>query len=476
MLTPRSRNVAPWIAALISAVFIVATILLATSLAATSAAAAESPNFVVIFADDLGYGDLGCFGNPTIETPNLDGLAREGMQFSQFYSAACVCTPSRAAIMTSRLPIRSGMCAHVPRVLFPDSTGGLPADEVTIAEALKGQGYATACVGKWHLGHLPQYLPTSNGFDSYFGIPYSNDMLARPARGDRGAYPPLPLMRDMKVLESSPDQRLLTRRYTEEAIKFIRQSTADGSAKPFFLYMPHTMPHVPLFASGKFEGTSLRGLYGDVVEEIDWSVGRILATLREQGVADNTLVWFTSDNGPWLIKNQNGGTAGLLRGGKGSTWEGGMREPTIAWWPGRVASGTINRQLGSTLDVMPTILALAGAKMPDDRVIDGYDLAPVLFDEGESPRQEMFYYRGTDLYAVRKGPWKAHFRTQDGYGQPEPEMHDPPLLYHLEHDPSERFDLAKDHPEVLSEIKALVQSHKANLVPGEMQLLGRSLR
>ncbi len=338
----------------------------------------QPPNIIVIFADDLGYGDLGCYGHPTIRTPRLDRMAREGMRFTQFYSAAPVCTPSRAALLTGRLPIRTGMCSEKRRVLFPDSAGGLPSDEITLAEALKSRGYATMIVGKWHLGHLPQYLPTRHGFDHYFGLPYSNDMLARPAKGNVPAWPPLPLMRDEQVIESNPDQGQLTERYTAEALKFIAHQAHDPSRQPFFLYLPHTMPHVPLHASEKFNGKSPRGLYGDVVEAIDASTGQILDALHEHGLAEHTLVFFTSDNGPWLIMGERGGSAGLLREGKGSTWEGGMREPGIAWWPGTISAGSVSEALASTLDIFPTACSLAGVPLPTDRPLDGFDLSPVL--------------------------------------------------------------------------------------------------
>ena len=336
------------------------------------------PNFVILFADDLGYGDLGCYGHPTIRTPRLDHMAAEGMRLMQFYSAAPVCTPSRAALLTGRLAIRSGLCSDKRRVLFPASKGGLPADEVTLAEALRERGYATACVGKWHLGHLPRFLPTRNGFDHYFGLPYSNDMHGEPVTESGGLSQPLPLFRDEAVIESEPDQKLLTERYTGEAIRFIRDCTAATPRRPFFLYLPYTMPHVPLAASEKFAGRSPRGLYGDAVETIDWSVGQILGTLRDAKIADNTLVIFTSDNGPWLLRRLNGGSAGLLRDGKGSTWEGGMREPCIAWWPGKVPGGTTSQAIGSTLDLFPTIVKLAGGKLPTDRELDGFDLSQVL--------------------------------------------------------------------------------------------------
>ncbi|HYW80259.1 MAG TPA: sulfatase [Thermoguttaceae bacterium] len=431
------------------------------------------PNVVVIFADDLGYGDLGCFGHPTIDTPALDRMAAEGQKWTNFYAAAPVCTPSRAGLMTGRLPIRSGMCSSKRRVLFPNSAGGIPATEVTLAEALKERGYATAAIGKWHLGHLPQYLPTSNGFDSYFGIPYSNDMdrLASSPKGREAFKNPkteyfnVPLMRDKQIVEQPADQTTITRRYTDEAIKFIRTNKAG----PFFCYLAHNLPHVPLFASDEFLDTSMRGLYGDVVEEIDNGVGRILQTLRDLKIDDNTLVVFTSDNGPWLIFDQQGGSAGLLRDGKGSTWDGGMREPTIFWWPGHVKPRVV-QEMGSTMDIYTTAVTLAGGKVPSDRIVDGVDLSPALLGTGPSPRETMFFYRGTELYAARVGPYKAHFTTKDAYGSPKAETHDPPLLYHLGHDPAEKFDLSADHPEVIAQIRKVVADHQAKMVPGEPQL------
>jgi len=435
------------------------------------------PNFVVIFADDLGYGDLGCYGHPTIRTPHLDRMAAEGIRFTQFYAAECVCTPSRAALMTGRLPIRSGMCGDTRRVVFPNSAGGLPADEITLAEALQERGYATACIGKWHLGHLPQYLPTENGFDEYLGLPYSNDMDRVPDLGPKGRaafdhplskYWNVPLMRGTEIIERPADQTTLTKRYTEAAVAFI-QAHKD---QPFFVYVPHTMVHVPLFRSQRFEDVSARGLYGDCLEEVDWSVGRILDTLRELQLDRNTLVWFSSDNGPWLTYGDQGGSAGLLRDGKGSTWEGGMRVPGIAWWPGRIAPETVSQELASTLDVLPTCVTLAGGTAPKDRPIDGYDLSPVLFGTGEPPRNEMFYYRGRRLMAARLGPWKAHFVTQDAYGpnSKQPTEHNPPLLYQLDHDPSESRDVADVNPAVIADIRALVDRHTSSFVPPPSQL------
>lgn len=451
---------------------------LTIALCLAGVAQAAQPNIVVVFCDDLGYGDLGCFGHPSIATPNLDRMAAAGQKWTEFYVAACVCTPSRAALQTGRYPIRNGMCSNTRRVLFPDSAGGLPASEVTIGKMLQQHGYATHAIGKWHLGHLPQYLPTSHGYDTYFGIPYSNDMDAvnespkgRAKFDDpKIEYFNVPLMRGEKIVERPANQHTITRRFTEEAVKLIQQA-AD---KPFFIYLAHNLPHVPLFVSPDFTDVSRRGLYGDVIEEIDWSVGRILETLQQEGLSDNTLVVFTSDNGPWKVFKQQGGSAGLLRDGKGSTWEGGMREPTIFWWPGRIKPGVV-MEPGSTLDLLPTIAAIAGVEPPSDRILDGFDLSPVLFESNPGPRRNMFYYHGEECFAVRSGLFKAHFKTKTSYaGQKDAVTHDPPLLFHLGHDPGEQYDIGADHPDVIEAIRKLKATHEASVTPVENQLNKRS--
>ena len=439
---------------------------------ASSAMSAEQPNVVIIFADDLGYGDLGCYGSPTIRTPHLDRMAAEGLRFTDFYSAAEVCTPSRAALLTGRYPIRSGMCGN-RRVLFPNSKGGLPAQEVTMAEALRQQGYATSHIGKWHLGIHEGARPLDQGFERSFGLPYSNDMDARPdlPKGATGsATPPengwnVPLIRDGKVIEQPAQQTTLTKRYTAEAVSFIREKKAG----PFFLYFAHTFPHVPMFASPSFKGKSRAGIYGDAVEELDGSVGQVLDTLRREGIAEKTLVFFTSDNGPWLIMGNQGGSAGLLRDGKGSTWEGGMRVPGIAWWPGRIKPAVTSEQ-ASTMDLFTTALALGGAPSPQNVMIDGRDLSPLLLRHQPLAETPFFYYRGDKLAACRLGPWKAHFFTQTGYGQSQPEQHDPPLLFHLGHDPSEKRNVAAEHLDVIARLQAAVKAHQSGVVPGEPQL------
>jgi arylsulfatase A-like enzyme len=440
--------------------------------------AASRPNIVVILADDLGYGDLSCYGHPTIHTPNLDRMAAEGMRFTDFYSAAEVCTPSRAALLTGRYAVRSGMAHDQFRVLRNRSMGRLPHSEVTLAQVLKQRGYATTMIGKWHLGvwsNDPAGSPLKYGFDSYFGLPHSNDMDATPVapggaprRADqKPEWWNAPLYRNDKLVAQPADQTQLTRQYTEEATRFIR----DNKRKPFFLYFAHTFPHVPLFASENFRGKSRRGLYGDVVEELDWSVGQILETLRREKLDDNTLVVFTSDNGPWLIMNQQGGSAGLLREGKGSTWEGGMRVPAIAWWPGKIKAGVVNTNLTCMLDLFPTAVKLSGGELPNDRPIDGMDVSANWLNGARVPERAFFFYRGTKLFAVRKGGWKLHLLTQQGYGQPEPSTHNPPLLYNLNVDPGEKFDLANNNPALVEDLKKEIDGHRSAMTAAPSQLV-----
>jgi arylsulfatase A len=435
----------------------------------------EKPNFVILFADDLGYGDLGVYGHPTIRTPNLDRMAYEGQKWTNFYVAENVCTPSRAGLLTGRYPVRSGMTSNKRRVLFPDSDGGLPQTEITIAEALKGAGYATAAIGKWHLGHLPPYLPTQHGFDSYFGIPYSNDMDRVNDGGDyRSAFldPKIetfnvPLMRNEEIVERPADQTTITKRYTEEAVKFM----TTNKDKPFFLYLAYNLPHVPLFASDEFRGSSERGLYGDVVEEIDWSAGQVMEALKELGLEKNTLVVFTSDNGPWVIFDSHGGSSGLLFGAKGTSYEGGQREPAIFWWPGTISPKLVS-DMGSTLDLLPTLAGLAGADLPKDRVYDGYDLSDVLKKGAPSPRNEMIYYHSELIFAARKGDYKLYFYKNNPAGYPQKlEKLEKYQLFNLSVDPSEKYDVIDDNPQVVKEIEEMVAKHAAGVeaVPNQLE-------
>jgi arylsulfatase A len=414
----------------------------------------RKPNIVLLFADDLGYGDLGVYGNPVIKTPNLDKLAREGAQLTSFYAHPS-CSPSRSALLTGRYPVRPG---GVNRVLGPESENGLAATEITIATALKGQGYRSKAVGKWHLGHRPEFLPTAHGFDEYFGLAYSNDMIKPWVQTDV----PLRFYRNAEPLDEHVDQTTLTKRYTEEAVKFIKES---GDA-PFFLYVPYAMTHLPLAVSAEFKGKSRGGLYGDAVEELDWSAGAIRDALRETGVENDTLIIWTSDNGPWqkapermLQVGPDGldnkawhvGTPGPFRESKGSTYEGGVRVPGIFHWPGHIPAGQVIQELGRTLDVLPTVLTAAGAKIPDDRPIDGNNLLPLLQGETQVSPTEIHYYfaGGNRLDAVRKGPWKLQLAS----GETE--------LFHIEQDFSERVNVAAEHPELVAELRALLDAFAA---------------
>ena len=444
------------------------------SLSAARAAGTTKPNFVVILIDDMGYGDVGPYGSKLNRTPNLDRMATEGMKLTSFY-AAPVCTPSRAQMMTGCYAKRVSM----PNVIFPACPTGLSAREHTVASLLKEQGYRTMAIGKWHLGDQPEFLPTRRGFDHYLGLPYSNDMggPAKPSatkadkkqtKGGADPRPPLPLVRDEKVIEAPADQDMLTARYTEEAVKFI---TANQD-HPFFLYFPHTAVHVPLHPGAAFKGKSANGRYGDWVEEVDWSVGRVLDTVRELKLAERTLVLFTSDNGPWLTQGTNGGVAGPLHGGKGTTWEGGVREPTIAWWPGTIAAHSACDAPMSEVDVLPTFVKLAGGQVPKDYNIDGKDIWPLLSGQATtSPHEALFYFNGLKLEAVRSGPWKLAIAPQ-GTGLPkgaaEPIAHTGPRLYNLDTDIGELNDVAAQNPDVVARLQKFVQQMNADLgVSGE---------
>jgi arylsulfatase A-like enzyme len=436
-------------------------IIVGATITSVRAEARPLPSIVILLADDLGYGDLGCYGHPTIRTPNLDRMATEGVKFTQYY-AWCYCTPSRAALLLGRLPARSGL----NRVLGPKSMGGIPDGEITLAQALKARGYATLCIGKWHLGHHPRFLPTRHGFDHYLGVPYSNDM----DRADQDE-PPIPLMRDETVIERPAVQETLTRRYTDEALKFIRDHAALArQGRPFFLYLPYTFPHVPLHTSPTFRGKSPRGLYGDVVEELDDSVGQVLQVLREEKLAGSTLVVFTSDNGPWLFQELNGGSAGLLREGKGTTWEGGVRVPCLAWWPGTIAPGQVVQDLASELDLFATCIELAGARLPTDRPYDSYSLVPLFRGTGSGSRSELFYYYDDQVTAVRQGPWKLHQKTlEEASGQTKSQTPSRPLLFNLATDPSERFNVALEHTDVVERLTKVIDAHRASVSAGSPQ-------
>jgi arylsulfatase A len=437
---------------------------------------AEKPNFIILFCDDLGYGDIGCFGSVLHRTPNIDKIAREGMMLTSFYSSSGVCTPSRASLMTGCYPRRVNMHVnawegHMRQVLFPVARRGLNPDEITIAELLKERGYATECIGKWHLGDQPPFLPVRQGFDSYYGIPYSNDM----GTEQFDQNPPLPLLRDEKVIEAPADQNTLTMRYTQEAVDFI---TANKD-RPFFLYLPHTMPHNPVHASEAFTGKSANGLYGDAVEEIDWSTGRIDEVLAELGLKDKTLIVFTSDNG---ASSAFGGSNGKLRGWKGSVWEGGMRVPCVIRWPGIVPAGSRSDAITCTMDLLPTLVELAGGEVPADRIIDGENILPVLkggrinaagsAEEGSAPEKSAgkgprvyYYYQKGQLQAVREGDWKLHLPLENKilYAWRDTTASFAGELYNLREDVTEQDNRFAEHPAIVARLLEIAELANADL-------------
>lgn len=449
---------------------------------ADSAESRSLPNLVVIFIDDMGYADIGPFGARGYPTPNLDRLAREGRRFTDFYVPQAVCSASRAGIMTGCYNVRVG----IQGALSHRSDIGISAGEMTLAEVVKQRGYATACFGKWHLGHHPKFLPTRHGFDEYFGLPYSNDMW--PLHPEVGSmFPDLPLFDGERVVNPrmlDADQNQLTTQYTERAVRFIEKN----HTRPFFLYLAHTMVHVPLHVSDKFRGRSARGLFGDVVMELDWSVGQIVDTLRRHKLEKNTLVIFTADNGPWLSYGDHAGSAAPLREGKGTMFDGGCREPTVMWWPGRIPAGTVCRTPAMTIDLLPTFAHLVGAKLPA-HAIDGRNIWPLIAAEpgAKSPHEAYYFYWGRHLEAVRMGRWKLHFphayRTLGGrpggtggvpvrYEQAKIGL----SLFDMEQDPGEMQDVAAAHPDVVAQIRRLADQMRAELGDSATKQQGAGVR
>ncbi|MEQ9441790.1 MAG: sulfatase [Cyclobacteriaceae bacterium] len=435
-----------------------------------SVAQTSQPNIILIFCDDLGYGDLGIYGAEKQRTPYLDQMAANGVMFTDFYVTSGVCTPSRSSLLTGCYPRRVDM--HVNsrpqdsigrQVLFPQAKKGLNPDEVTLAEILKEAGYATACIGKWHLGDQPEFLPTRQGFDTYYGIPYSNDM-------DR-YFVPLPLIRGETVIEAPVDQNTLTQRYTQEAIQFMDAHRDE----PFFIYLPHAMTHNPLHASDHFRGKSANGIYGDAVEELDWSTGQILQYLKEHDLEEETLVVFTSDNG---AAQRWGGSNGDLRGWKGSTWEGGMRVPCLMQWKGTIPAGKVVTEMATTLDMLPTLTHWAGGTVPTDRVIDGFDIQSLIVeDSAKSPYTAFFYYQKEQLQAVRSGKWKLHLPIDSTYQSihfPGFVAGHPALLYNLEKDRQEHYNIVDQHPEITQQLLYLADYARLHL--GDLHQEGDQVR
>jgi arylsulfatase A-like enzyme len=430
---------------------------------AAQAADAAKPNVVVIFCDDLGYADIGPFGAEGYATPNLDRMAAEGRKFTNFYVVQAVCSASRTGLLTGCYPNRVGILG----ALGPASKHGIAADETTLGEVAKQAGYATAAFGKWHLGHHPQFLPTRHGFDEYFGLPYSNDMWPK---HPTAKFPDLPLIDGERTVELNPDQTQLTTWYTERAVKFIDAHREH----PFLLYVPHSMPHVPLYVSDKFAGKTERGLFGDVISEIDWSVGEILAALRRNGLDDRTLVVFTSDNGPWLSYGNHAGSAKPLAYGKGTAWDGGVRVPCVMRWPGKIPAGTTCDEPAMTIDVLPTVAKLLGVTLDSSRPIDGLDIAGLMTGgpEAKSPHDALYFYWGEALHAIRAGKWKLHFPhpyihvvTPGAEGRPGKlnQQKTELALYDLEADSGELQNVADRHPQVVAELQKLADRARTDL-------------
>ena len=408
----------------------------------------SKPNIILVNCDDLGFGDLGCYGSTLNRTPTLDRMAQEGIKFTDFYMAAPLCSPSRGAMMTGCYPKRIGFADFDGKpVLFPGQGIGLNSDEITVAEMLKEQGYATMLVGKWHCGDQPEFMPTRHGFDHYYGIPYSNDMGRQPGRENR--FPPLPLLCDEEVIQEQPDQAALTERYVEQAVRFIR----SNRKQPFFLYFAHMYVHLPIYPPDEFLKRSENGRYGGAVEHIDWSMAVIFNELQRLGLDENTLVVFTSDNGS---RGDGGGSNGALRGRKGTTWEGGQRVPCLMRFPGSIPAATVNSEITTAMDFLPTFAGLAGGNVPSDRAIDGEDIRPLMLGETDavSSQRTFFYYFGESIEAVRSGEWKLHIRKGDG------EIRE---LYNLESDIGETNNLYDRHPDVVKALEARIDSCREDI-------------
>jgi arylsulfatase A-like enzyme len=419
------------------------------------------PNIILINCDDLGYGDLACYGSLVNDTPHLDRIARQGVRCTDFYMASPVCSPSRGAMMTGCYPprISFGAFDNGQWVLFPGHAAGLNPSEITIARLLKDQGYATALVGKWHCGDQPEFLPTRHGFDHYYGLPYSNDMGRQPWSPD---FPPLPLLRDEAVIQEQPDQSGLTERYVEECVRFIRESAAAGA--PFFLYLAHMHVHLPIYPPPAFVPGSRNGSYGAAVAAVDWAAGVLLDELQRLSIDENTLVIFTSDNGS---RGDHGGSNLPLRGRKGTAWEGGLRVPCILRWPGGLPAGVTCRELVTSLDFYPTFASMAGAAVPQDRIIDGRDILQVLRGESASPHEAFFYYLCNDLLAVRSGNWKLHVARD---GQPICE------LYDLSVDLAETTDVAARYPEIVRRLQVLADRIRLDIGDAFTGVVGENVR